>query len=65
MNTHAAPACIERLAVKNFRAMANIDIRELTPLTVLLTPNGSGRSTVFGIFAFLSECFRSGLRQAW
>ncbi len=44
------------------RQMACVDIRELTPLTVFLGPNGSGKSTVF---AFLSECFRSGRRQGW
>ncbi|MCY4239106.1 MAG: hypothetical protein OXC93_12265 [Rhodospirillaceae bacterium] len=49
MNTHAAPARIERLAVKSFGAVANVDIRELTPLMVLLGPNGSGRSIVFDI----------------
>ncbi|MXY35127.1 MAG: AAA family ATPase, partial [Boseongicola sp. SB0664_bin_43] len=65
MNAHAAPARIERLTVKNFRAMASVDIRDFTPLTVLLGPNGSGKSTVFDVFAFLSECFQSGLRQAW
>ncbi|MCY4318649.1 MAG: AAA family ATPase [Alphaproteobacteria bacterium] len=65
MDTRAAPARIERLTVRNFRAMANVDINKLTPLTVLLGPNGSGKSTVFDVFAFLSECFQNGLRHAW
>ena len=34
-------------------------------MTVLLGPNGSGKSTFFDVFAFLSECFESGLRRAW
>ena len=33
----------------------------LTPITVLLEPNGSGKSTVFDVFSFLSECFQFGL----
>lgn len=56
---------IERLRVKNFRALENIELKNITPLTVLLGPNGSGKSTVFDVFAFLSECFTVGLRRAW
>lgn len=60
-----APARIESLTVRNFRALRDIEIKEITPLTVLLGPNGSGKSTVFDVFAFLSECFELGLRRAW
>ncbi len=56
---------IERLKVKNFRALRDLELRNLTPLTVLLGPNGSGKSTVFDVFAFLAECFETGLRRAW
>lgn len=60
-----APARIEYLKVQNFRALREVEFRDLTPLTVLLGPNGSGKSTVFDVFAFLSECFELGLRRAW
>ena len=60
-----APARIEYLKVRNFRALREVEFRNLTPLTVLLGPNGSGKSTVFDVFAFLSECFELGLRRAW
>ena len=56
---------IERLKVKNFRALRDMEIKRITPLTVLLGPNGSGKSTVFDVFAFLAECFENGLRKAW
>lgn len=56
---------IEYLRVKNYRALRDLELKEITPLTVLLGPNGSGKSTVFDVFAFLSECFTSGLRKAW
>ena len=59
------PPRIEYLKVRNFRALQDVEIRELTPMTVLLGPNGSGKSTVFDVFAFLAECFESGLRRAW
>lgn len=59
------PARIEYLKVQNFRALQDVELKDLTPLTVLLGPNGSGKSTVFDVFAFLAECFELGLRKAW
>ena len=56
---------IEYLRVQNYRALHNIELRNLTPLTVFVGPNGSGKSTIFDVFAFLSESFSSGLRKAW
>jgi predicted ATPase len=61
----SAPARIEYLKVRNFRALRDVEFKDLTPLTVLLGPNGSGKSTVFDVFAFLAECFEQGLRRAW
>ena len=60
-----APPRIERLKVRNFRALRDVELTKITPLTVLLGPNGSGKSTVFDVFAFMAECFESGLRRAW
>ena len=56
---------IESLRVKGYRALADLELRGMTPLTVFLGPNGSGKSTIFDVFAFLSECFTIGLRKAW
>lgn len=56
---------IEQLRVDNYRALKQVELREITPLTVLLGPNGSGKSTLFDVFSFLSECFQQGLRAAW
>lgn len=61
----SVPARIEYLKVRNFRALRDVEFKDLTPLTVLLGPNGSGKSTVFDVFAFLAECFEFGLRRAW
>jgi predicted ATPase len=59
------PARIESLHIENYRALRDVELRNITPLTVLLGPNGSGKSTVFDAFNFLSECFQFGLRHAW
>lgn len=61
----STPARIEYLKVQNFRALREVEFKDLTPLTVLVGPNGSGKSTVFDVFAFLAECFELGLRRAW
>src|SRR3990172_8342884 len=60
-----APARIEGIAIRNYRALRDVNLAPLAPLTALIGPNGSGKSTVFDVFAFLSECFTSGLRKAW
>jgi len=56
---------IEYLRVQNYRALRDLELKEMTPLTVFVGPNGSGKSTIFDVFAFLSESFTSGLRRAW
>lgn len=56
---------IEQLRVKNYRALRDLELKNITALTVFLGPNGSGKSTIFDVFAFLAECFQFGLRRAW
>ena len=56
---------IENLRVQNYRALQDLELKKITPLTVFLGSNGSGKSTIFDVFAFLSECFTVGLRKAW
>jgi predicted ATPase len=59
------PARIEYVRVQNYRALQDVEFKDVSPLMVLLGPNGSGKSTVFDVFNFLSECFQHGLRHAW
>ncbi len=56
---------IEYLKVQNYRALKDIELKNIKPITVLLGANGSGKSTIFDVFAFLSECFNENLRKAW
>jgi predicted ATPase len=58
-------AMIERLHIQNYRVLRDVQLSNLTPLTVLLGANGSGKSTVFDVFAFLHEAFTTNLRSAW
>ncbi len=63
--THQTVPHIESLRIKNYRALRNVELKQLKPLTIFLGANGSGKSTLFDVFAFLSECFTIGLHQAW
>ncbi|WP_283091933.1 AAA family ATPase [Magnetospirillum sulfuroxidans] len=58
------PPRIEKIKIKNFRVLRDVTFEGLLPLTVLLGANGSGKSTFFDVFAFLSDCFSEGLRRA-
>ena len=53
------------LRIKNYRALRDVEFRDLTPLTVLIGPNGSGKSTVLDALDFLAEAVRGNLVQAW
>lgn len=59
------PVRLESLRIRNFRVLRRVEFRKLTPLTVLVGPNGCGKSTVGDAVAFLGECFRTGLARAW
>ena len=63
-----APAAVPRLTylrIKNYRALRDVEFRDLTPLTVLIGPNGSGKSTVLDALDFLAEAVRGNLTGAW
>lgn len=59
-----SPPRIQELKVRNYRALRDVVLSPLAPLTALTGPNGAGKSTVFDVFAFLKECFSAGLRPA-
>ncbi len=65
MQTWQTVPRIESLRVKNYRALRDVELKNITPLTAFLGSNGSGKSTLFDVFAFLSDCFTEGLRRAW
>ena len=56
---------IEYLRVKNYRALRDLELKNITPLSIFVGPNGSGKSTLIDAFAFLAECFTAGLPHAW
>lgn len=68
MSTPAPASAVPRLTylrIKNYRALRDVEFRDLTPLTVLIGPNGSGKSTVLDALDFLAEAVRGNLVGAW
>ncbi|NVO83475.1 AAA family ATPase [Hymenobacter terrestris] len=66
-DTAAAPGYprLTYLRIKNYRALRDVELRDLTPLTVFIGPNGSGKSTILDALAFLAEAVSGNLQQAW
>jgi predicted ATPase len=68
MPTSAQAPAVPRLTylrIKNYRALRDVEFRDLTPLTVLIGPNGSGKSTVLDALAFLAEAVSGNMEKAW
>lgn len=54
---------ITRVQVKNFRSLADVDV-ELSPLTVLVGRNGSGKSSFVDVLRFVRDALQQGLENA-
>ena len=66
-------AKIQGFNVKNFGTLKDITMgklwntqgkEELTPLTAVIGRNGVGKSTLFDVFGFLSDCLKYGVEEA-
>lgn len=64
---------IQGFRIKNYKALKNIEMGRLwdsrdkdplTPLTVLIGRNGTGKSTLLDAFGFLSDCLKHGVEAA-
>lgn len=55
---------LEGLHVTNYRVLQNIKIDRVTPLAAFVGANGSGKSTIFDVISFLSDCFTFGVERA-
>ncbi len=57
------PCQINRVWARNFRSIADAAV-ELDPLTVLVGPNASGKSTVLDILRFVKDALSFNLEAA-
>ena len=56
---------IETIKLKNFKVFEDIEIRNLSSLSVFVGTNGTGKSTLFDVFGFLSDALKNNIRQAF
>jgi predicted ATPase len=56
---------IQRIKVKNFKALQNVDLKDIPNLCVLVGANGSGKTTFFDIFGFLKDALRTNITEAF
>jgi len=56
---------INKIHLKNFKAFKNITMQNLPRLSVIVGANGTGKSSLLQVFAFLKESFLSNLNNAF
>lgn len=54
---------MSRIKIQNFRSLADVEL-ELTPLTVLIGPNGGGKSNFLDLFDLMAEAAAGRLGEA-
>ncbi|HER25798.1 MAG TPA: chromosome segregation protein SMC [Rhodospirillales bacterium] len=55
---------LESLAIKNFKVLQNLHLKNIPPFAVFVGANGSGKSTLFDVFGFLCDSLNHNVRQA-
>lgn len=55
---------IESIRLRNFRAFRDVTLKEIPPFCVLVGANGTGKSTLFSVFAFLRDAMQSNVTAA-
>ena len=67
-------AKIEGFRIRNFKSLRDITLGrlwndkgtgELTPMTAVIGKNGTGKSTLFDAFGFLSDCLKYGVNDGF
>jgi predicted ATPase len=55
---------VESIRLKNFRAFRDIHMRDIPGFCVLIGANGTGKSTLFSVFAFLRDVMTTNVTEA-
>lgn len=55
---------IESIKIQNYKVFRGAEAQKLPPMCVFLGANGSGKSTFFDVFGFLSDALRTNVRAA-
>ena len=55
---------IESIRLKNFRAFHDVTLKDIPRFCVLVGANGTGKSTLFSVFAFLRDAMAGNITSA-
>ncbi len=55
---------IESIKLENFKSFRNVHLTGLPNLGIFVGANGTGKSTLFDVFGFLSDALKNNVRQA-
>ncbi len=55
---------LQSLHIKNYGCLADFELQEIPPLAIFVGANGTGKSTLFDVFQFLSDCLRDDVGVA-
>ena len=55
---------VESIRLKNFRAFRDVHMRDVPGFCVLIGANGTGKSTLFSVFAFLRDAMTTNVSAA-
>ena len=55
---------IESLRLQNYKSFRSATLADIPRLCVLVGANGTGKTTLFGVFGFLKDCLIYNVRQA-
>jgi predicted ATPase len=55
---------IETIRLRNFKAFKDLELTDLPSLAVFVGANGTGKSTLFKVFAFLSDALKGNVKSA-
>lgn len=59
-----SPMQIESMTIKNYRCLREIVLDNLTRMTIVVGANGSGKSSLFDVFAFLKDALSQNVATA-
>ena len=55
---------LKSVTIRNFRALQDVQLKDIPSFMVLVGANGSGKSTLFDVFGFLRDALTGNVRQA-
>ena len=55
---------IKQIAIKNYRVFRDAEFENMSPLSVVIGANGTGKSTLFDVFSFLKDALMGNVHSA-